>query len=72
MSAPHVFEDDDFSAAPFFLFEADGNGVRDDRRFEYRDQMEKWKYARYLPGVESDAKLERIKLLRGEPGGRSK
>ena len=30
----------------------------------------KWKYARYLPGVESDAKLERIKLLRGEPGGR--
>ena len=31
----------------------------------------KWKYARY-PGWESDAKLGRIKLLRGEPGGGSK
>ena len=44
------------------------NGVRDNDRLECRDQMEVCK----VPRVESDAKLERIKLRRGEPRGGSK
>ena len=66
MSAPHVFKDD-FSPAPFFPLQLMGNRVRDNGRFEYRNQTEVCK----VPRVESDAKLERIKLLRGEPGGNS-